>query len=184
MVRRTNYFIKKKFQLRFLLGFVLLIVLAALLIMGLFLYVSNNTLTTGYTNSTLRVENTATFFFTTFLLIALISAVVVGVVGVIIFILFSHRIAGPLHHFETVLQEIEAGDLTSRIVLRKSDQLVELKTALNLLLESMNKRIGSIKKTTSDIDELLSKENDPELVPKLKARLEIIKKELKGFKIS
>ena len=183
-MRRRNYFIKKKFQMRFLLGFVLLIVLAVLLITGLFMVVSTNTLTTGYTNSTLRVENTSTFFFTTFLLIALTSAVVVGIVGGLIFMLFSHRIAGPLHHFEKVLQEIETGDLTSRVVLRKGDQLSELKTALNVSIESMNRRIGIIKKSALEMDEIISKEHDSELAAKLKAKLDIIKKELRGFKVS
>jgi len=184
MIRRKNYLIKKKFQLPLLFRFVLLIVLASLLVVGLFMLISSNTLTTGYSKSMLRIENTPRFFFPTLVLVALISAMVIAIIGTAIFISLSHRIAGPLHRFEKVLQNMEKGDLTSRINLRKNDQLMEFKTALNLLTESLGRKIVSIKKSTLEMDELLSKNDDSELAAKLKSKLEDIKKELKSFKVS
>ena len=184
MIRRKNYLIKKKFQLPLLFRFVLLIVLASLLVVGLFTLISGNTLTTGYSNSILRVENTPRFFFPALMLVALISAMGIAIIGTVIFISLSHRIAGPLHRFEEVLQNMEKGDLTSRVNLRKNDQLIEFKTALNLLMESLDRKVRSIKKSTSEMDEILSKEDGLELAAKLKIKVGDIKKELKDFKVS
>ena len=184
MIRRKNYLIKKKFQLSLLFRLVLLIVLVSLLIVGLFMLISSNTLTTGYSNSMLRVENTPRFFFPALMLVALISAIGIAIIGAAIFISLSHRVAGPLHRFEKVLQDMEKGDFTSRMNLRKNDQLMEFKVALNLLIESLDGKIGSIKKSTLEMDELLSKKDDPLLAAKLKSKLDDIKKELKGFKVS
>lgn len=184
MIRRKNYLSKKKFQLPLLFRFVLLIVLASLLVVGLFMLISSNTLTTGYSNSMLRVENTPRFFFPVLMLVALVSAIGVAVIGTMIFLSLSHRVTGPLHRFEKVLQNMEKGDLVSRMSLRKNDQLIELKIALNLLMESLDIRIGAIKKSALDMDEILSKKDDPFLAAKLQSKLDDIKKELKGFKVS
>jgi len=184
MIRRKNYLIKKKFQLPLLFRFILLIVLASLLVVGLFMLISRNTLTTGYSNSILRVENTPRYFFPMLMIMALISAIGIAILGTVIFISLSHRIAGPLHRFEKVLQNMEKGDLTSRMTLRKNDQLTEFKTALNLLVESLDRKIGAIKKSALEMDRLLLKNDDPQLSAKLKSMLDEIKKELKGFKVS
>ena len=135
MVRRKNYFIKKSFQLKFLSAFVVLLILESFLVTALFMYISNNTLTTGYSNSTLRIESTPSFFFVAMIFITLIAAIGIGLAGMVIFILLSHRIAGPLHRFEKSLKDMGSGDLTFRVNLRKTDQLAELKKGLNILIE-------------------------------------------------
>jgi methyl-accepting chemotaxis protein len=184
MIRRKNYFIKKAFQIKFLSGFVVLLVLGALLITGLFMYTSNNTLTTGYSGSALRVESTPNFFLVSLLLITLITVIGMGIAGMIIFILLSHRIAGPLYRFEKSLKDLASGDLTRRVNLRKTDQLAELNKGLNVLIESMDGKIGGIKKNLSDIEAILSKRDDPELIAKVKSKFDIIKKEIGRFKVS
>jgi hypothetical protein len=61
--KRSKYFIKKGFQVNFSIRFLLLIVIEAILLGGLFWYISHNTLTTGYVGSQLRIENTSSYFF-------------------------------------------------------------------------------------------------------------------------
>ena len=113
MHKRRNYFVKKRFQLNFLSKFVMLLLIESVLITGLFIYVSSDTLTTGYLNSTLRIEKTPDFFMFSLVLIMLIAAVGMGITGMILFIFLSHRIAGPLFRFEKTLKIIEEGDLTT-----------------------------------------------------------------------
>ena len=115
MIRRTNYFIKKGFQFNFAAKFILLILLEAGLIAVLFMQVSGNTITTGYYDSILTIDRTPKFFLTPLLLIVLITAVGIGLSGMIVFILLSHRIAGPLYRFEKDLGDVSYGDLTKRI---------------------------------------------------------------------
>ena len=144
--RRKNYFIKKSFQTRFSLRFVLLLALEAVLIAGPFLYAAKGTLTTGYSGTELRIENTATFFCVSFVLIVLIASIAMGLAGLLVFIFYSHRIAGPLFRFQKSLQEVTSGDLTGRIRLRHKDQLGDLGDSINQMTGSLDQKIGQLKK--------------------------------------
>jgi methyl-accepting chemotaxis protein len=181
---RKNYFIKKRFQTVFFLKFVALLLVESLLITALLLLFSNDTVTTGYLNSTLRIEKTPDFFFTSFLLIILITMVGIGIAAMVMFILLSHRIAGPMYRFEKALKEIEDGDLTARVDIRKTDQLTELKDSINAVASSLDGRIGRIKRSLSDTEGLLSGADDPQLVQKIKASIALIKDEIGRFRVS
>ncbi len=163
--RRKNYFIKRSFQTRFSLRFSLLIILEALLIIGLFWYVSKGTLTTGYSGPELRIEKTASFFYVSFILSLLIVSVAVGLVGMLMFIFYSHRIAGPLFRFQRSMREVTLGDLTGRIHLRQKDQLGDLGESINVMAQSMDQRISSLKK---EIHEISKHGATPESLKRLK----------------
>ena len=144
--RRKNYFIKRSFQTRFSLRFASLILLEALLIAGLFFHIAQGTLTTSYNGSDLTIEQTTHFFSVNFLLLLLITGIAVTLAGMLVFIFYSHRIAGPLYRFQRSLQELSEGELTGRIRLRQKDQLGDLGESINRVSESMDKQIGLIKK--------------------------------------
>lgn len=181
---RKNYFVKKKFQANFVSKFLILLLLESFLIAGLFIYVSSDTITTGYLNSTLRIEKTQDFFFISLILIILITVIGIGIAGMVIFILLSHRVAGPLYRFEKALREAKDGDLTVRIDLRKTDQLTEFKESINALFISMDSRIGSIKNKLAELEELLSKSSDPQAILKIKPKINIVKDEIGYFKVT
>lgn len=180
---RKNYLINKKFQFNFLLKFVALLATEAFLIMGLVLFYSNDTITAGYLNSTLRIENTPDFFFFSLALMILIVAVGIGTAGMLIFIFFSHRIAGPLYRFETILKELSEGNLSVRMDLRKTDQFSELKDAVNLTAASLDNRVGKIKNALSEIEGFL-KEGDPKDISGIRDRIALIKEEICRFRTS
>ena len=182
--RRRNYFIKKKFQMNFLYRFLMLLILESALIAGLFLYVSNNTLTTGYFDSILRIERTPIFFFVPFLLIILTVVIGMTMIGMIVFILLTHRIAGPLYRFEKDLEEIASGNLSKRINLRKTDQMTELQEALNSFVDTFDQKIGRVKDSVFELRELLSKKDDPEAAKKIYEMVEYLKGEIDQFKVS
>ena len=184
MIRRKNYFIKKKFQINFISRFIILLLLESVLTIALFMYVSSDTLTAGYFYSTLTVERTPHFFFISFLLITLIVIVGIGLAGMVVFVLLSHRIAGPLYRFEKVLKEIELGDFTTRVDLRRTDQLTELKEALNTLVGSLDSRMRRMKDRLAEAQELLSKKDDPESLSKLNKVIGLLKNEIDHFKIT
>jgi methyl-accepting chemotaxis protein len=183
MIRRKNYLIKKKFQFNFLSRFVALIVIESILIAALFMYVASNTITTGYFGSTLTVERTTSFFFVSMLLIVLIVAVGIGLAGLVLFVLLSHRIAGPLYRFEKIIKQIELGDLTTRMDLRRTDQLTELKEALNTMAGALDGRLSNIKKGLSEIERLLSA-GDPQAVAKISQIAKRLKDEIGHFKVT
>lgn len=102
LFRRRHYFIDKKFQTSFTIDFLLIIVIAAIALTLLFLFYSHDTVTVGYTGSEVKLLNTSDFFLPTLLLSTFAIIIISGVVGIIVLILISHRIAGPLFRFETI----------------------------------------------------------------------------------
>ena len=181
--RRKNYFIKKRFQMNFFYKFFLLLALESILIISLFMYISNNTLTTGYLNSVLRIERTGDFFLVPFVLMTLIVVLGISLAGMIVFILLSHRIAGPLYRFEKALEQLKDGDLTTVVHLRNTDQLLELQNSLNSFIETLAKRMSVIKTKLEETQEALAQTKDPDLISKLKQKLNDIKDEINRFKI-
>ena len=87
-------------------------------------------------------------------------------------IFLSHKIAGPLYRFETVLYQMALGDLSVRCRLRKFDEAKSVSQAFNRTLESLDYKISRLKKIVRE------NENDP---ARLLTRL---KEELSEFKTS
>ena len=183
MERRKKYLIKKRFQLSFLGPFVILLVLESVLIVSLFLYLSQDTLTTGYSDSILRVDRTHNFFFIPFLLMTLIIVLSAALVGLVIFTVLSNRLAGPCYRFEQALKQIERGDLDTRIHLRKNDQFDELEKALNIFIGSLSSRIGSIKRELKEVKSILARKDDPASLTKVNEKVNLMAEEIKHFKI-
>lgn len=81
-------------------------------------------------------------------------------------IFLSHKIAGPLYRFETVLHQIALGDLSVRCHLRKFDEAKSVAQSFNRTLESLDDKISELKKIVRE------NERDPShLLPRLKEKL-------------
>ena len=184
MQRRKNYLINKKFQFTFSSKFVILLLLESVLIVTLFFYLSHDTVTTGYANAILTVETTRNFFSVPFILLTLIVAVGIALAGMIVFILLSHRIAGPLYRFETTLKQLQDGDMTTNVNLRKTDQLSEVQEQLNALIRSLDSRLGSIKNELTELEKMLARRQDPAAAQEIKTKIERIRQTINHFKLT
>ena len=184
MERRKNFLIKKRFQFSFLGSFIALLAVESILTVSLFLYLSRDTLTTGYIDSVLRVEQTRTFFLIPFALLTLIIVLGLAMTGMIVFVVLSHRLAGPFYRFEKTLQQVEGGDLTPRVQLRKNDQFTELEDALNRFVESLNGRIGGIQADVEEVKIMLARKDDPSVMDKVGKKIDTIMQQIKHFKVA
>jgi methyl-accepting chemotaxis protein len=154
-IPRRNYFVKKPFQARFILIFASLLFMQALILVGYFAFMSCGTLTTGYRGTEFTMENTCDFFLYSFVAAALAAAIVVGIVALVSFLLFSHRLAGPLFRFEKALGDMSRGDFDSRINLRRGDQLQAIQEAFNNTCEKIDIRAGEIKKDLNELENII-----------------------------
>ncbi|MCC6544530.1 MAG: methyl-accepting chemotaxis protein [Nitrospirae bacterium] len=153
--RRRNFFINREFQISFTIKFLAVIVIEAILAIGLFMYLSRGTLTTGFIGSDFRIARTSEFFLPTLLVSNLIIIVITAVIGITVLIYMSHRIAGPLYRFEKILDDVGRGDLTQRFKLRDKDQLSELSESITELTTAMDSRVSDIKFRTHELSGLL-----------------------------
>lgn len=84
-------------------------------------------------------------------------AVVMALSLTILFVLFSHKIAGPILRIERTFEDALAGDLTRRITLRQGDELKETADQLNSMLDGLQSRIKRIDQMSRFMHESLEK---------------------------
>jgi len=149
---KRNVFIKKKFQADFAWKFLVLIVAESLLAIGLFAYLSRGTVITGWSGSEVVVARTGEYFMPTLLLTNLVVIGLTAVVGFVVLLVVSHKIAGPLWRFEKTLEETSAGDLTRRFSLRTDDQMHELAEKMNRFNSTMESVVADLQQGLDEMD--------------------------------
>jgi methyl-accepting chemotaxis protein len=181
---RKNYFIKKSFQIKFIIAFVLLLLVEAAAIVGLFMFMSRETLTTGYSGAHFVIEKTSSFFAISFIIIILVVGTAMALAGVILFMLLSHQIAGPLYRVEKTLEGVSRGNLARRIKLRKTDQLKKLQGTFNMALDKMESQIKEIEVDLKEARRLASRTGEAKQIQKLEKQISQIERKLSFFRTS
>ncbi len=139
--KRRTIFIKKNLQWRYML-MIILSVLCGLAIMTFELTATLNDLFDAYPVLVQPIYDqfipiAAGFFYKIaiyLLFVVLISAIL------------SHKMAGPVYHFERVCKAIAKGDFSQRVHLRKGDQLTDLQEDFNAMMDRVEEEINKNKK--------------------------------------
>lgn len=163
---RRHYFIKKDFQTRFIVRFLLVLLIGGVISVGLTLLTTRGTLTTSFVGSRLVIQDTPLVILPSVVLTTVITIVVVGVIVAIVTLLVSHKIAGPMFRFEKDIERIAGGDLKSHINLRKGDQFQEMVTSINTMIDSLNLKVSKIR------DEVMEQAENQALSETCRAELE------------
>ena len=142
---RRNYFIDKDFQERFIFKFCLLVVLAGIVTTGILYFVGKRSTTVTIINSRVVVHSTADFLLPILIQTVLAVMVILGLATIIVTLLFSHKIAGPLYRFKKAVEGVKLGDLSGNFRLRNYDQLKDLSDEVNAMIDSVRGQINLIK---------------------------------------
>lgn len=76
----------------------------------------------------------------------LILAAVIFIGGIFI----SHRIAGPMYHFEKSARAVRDGDLSVSFNIRKTDEMKDTAVSLEEMVESLRKDMKAMKRLADD----------------------------------
>lgn len=158
--KRRTYYIDKKFQARFILIFLLVLVVGGGISIALTMLSTQETLTSTYGGEGLAIEKTASAILPSVVLTTLVTTLIVGVLVAVLTLLVSHRIAGPMFRFEQDLKEIGKGDLQKKIHIRDGDQFAGMVHNLNGMVESFN---GKLLVVQNGLDGLAAKARDQQL---------------------
>ena len=158
-IKRRQLYINRDFQTRFILKFCLILLLGGAISIGLTFFNTQESLTSSFSNSKLVIQNTSLAIMPSVIYTTLISTLVIGLIVIMVTLLASHKIAGPMFRFEQDIDKIAAGDLKSRIDIRKEDQFQAIATSLNNMIDSLNTKFSDIKR---DANALAEKKDLPE----------------------
>ncbi len=160
--KRRNYFIKKDFQGKLILGFFLLVggcIVLFTVILGMF---SVDSMTISYENNNLQIGQTPMVLLKNVLAANWVLIVFGGSLLVIAALLVSHHIAGPQFRFEKALKNMINGNLNDTIYLRKHDEGNTLAIHINSFNRQLSQKIRGIEENTQAIDELIASFDRPE----------------------
>jgi len=184
--KRKRYFIKREFQLRYaaiVSGFILLsaVISSLTTYFAIFPYLSQklaNVYPQGRLMVVLKNANMK----------ALLSTLVVLPFAAWFSMFLSHRIAGPWYRLEQILSEVAEGNLTSKVNLRKGDELQSLADAINIVTSNLKEMgqenrsyLASLDESLADLEQELGKDAvDPMKAKLLITKIQDMSKELKG----
>lgn len=143
--KRRTYFIEKSFQAKFILKFSSLVLLSGLLTTGMLYILSRRSTTVCIVDSRVVVRTTADFLLPILIQTMLVVMVFVSLGAILVALFFSHKIAGPLHHFKSKMQVLAQGDFSNNFSLRREDQLRDLADSVNNMITKIRQEIKGLK---------------------------------------
>ena len=176
--KRTNYLVAKNLQLRYV-GIIILLMFVTALTCSYIIYYTVMILM-GEKLANIYPQGRLTAIINTVNLRILFSLLLITPIVSMIGIFLSHKIAGPIYRIDKFLGDMATGNLSSRIVLRKGDELMSVADKINILNDSLKVTMGSQKSTmvkvVTELSELKkmihSKSSDISLLDKNIERLQ------------
>ena len=100
---------------------------------------------------------------------------------IVVALLISHKLAGPLFRFQKELREIGEGNLTQVIKLRKNDQVKAMADSLNQMRTDLQNKILAIKE---EVEQIIESTSGQDIPPDLSKRLDHLNQKIRNnFKI-
>ena len=162
--RRRKYFIKRNFQLKFVMEFCAVVLGGVIISTALLFFFSQGTLTSSFSHSRLVIRNTGAAILPAVIYTNLIVLGLISIAAMLVTLLVSHKIAGPLFRLEKELQDIGAGNLRTKMSLRKKDQMEEVADGLNRMVQSLHERVVKIRDGIAEVKETAIARNAPDVV--------------------
>lgn len=164
--KRSRIFIKKAFQLRFVLGVFVVILLSGLCSALLIYWFISDDLHAQMFSAHVNLEHTHDRLGLAIMIGNSIAIVAAGIVSMITVLYATHKIVGPIYRFEALCEQVGNGDFDAVALLREKDHFQELAQSFTdmtaklreqrerrLQLLSEIKRQIDIGKTNGDLSE-------------------------------
>jgi methyl-accepting chemotaxis protein len=188
--RRRNYFIKKELQGKYIFTFFLLVLAGSVLFTAIFSFMSADTMTIVYKDSSLRLGRTPMILSREILGAHWLFIVIGGLLVVVLAMFMTHRFAGPMYRLEKSVEEMIRGNFNFEIRLRAKDEAKELAAMMNELNTVLSERLKEIKTLTGTIGRHIEEARNAETANKAIEELDRaialnaeIGKALGGFKL-
>jgi methyl-accepting chemotaxis protein len=154
--KNRNFFIKKDLQGKMILAIFIAVLGSCVIFALLFGLFSADTMTISYSNNALQMGQTPVMLLKKAIAANWVFLVIGGSVLVLLAMIGTHRIAGPLFRFEKALDNMENGNLNDIIHLRSTDEGKDLARKINDFNKLLSAKIGDINKCSMAVNDLLN----------------------------
>lgn len=154
--RRRRYFVDPSFQLKFVLKFCLIVLVSSAVIgTALFFLWQNAAAVTADS----RLNPASDFLPFRMAAVLLIVTVFSCLVGMVLTLLTSHKISGPIYRICREIELVQTGDLTRQFHIRDSDQMQELAQSLAEMIQTLRERHLKIGGQCRSVSNFLEEKN-------------------------
>ena len=170
-IRRKKYVIAGRFQLRYILYILVFLYLGAA-IAGYTVYFSAWT-TLGESLANVYPRGRLVFIFRQANMVLMVRLLLISPIFILIGIILSHRIAGPVYRMGKYIESLMLGDYSRGLTLRKNDEFKPLAYKMTHLCYKLREDEEGRKKMGSEILHILRQQGtDPEALSRVKMILE------------
>ncbi len=138
--KRRQYFIDPSFQLKFILKFSVIVLAASVLIGAALFLIFRGSTTVAIENTKVVVKTTSDFILPALIVTLALVAGFSSLVVIVLTLVSSHKIAGPIFRIQRELELVRQGDLTRQFTIRSTDQLQELARSLNVMTGALREK--------------------------------------------
>lgn len=155
--KRKHIFIEKKFQIKFISIFIVILILGSFVSGALLYFLSNQELGRSFYSAHSRIKNLWEILLPAVLTTSFTTVIMISLLAVFVVLFLSHKIAGPLYRFEKSLEEVGKGNLSLYTKLRDDDEIKPVAKTFNQMTTDLNQKISKIKEETGDTLKLVKK---------------------------
>ncbi|MEW5801433.1 MAG: methyl-accepting chemotaxis protein [bacterium] len=153
--RRKTYLIQRVFQTKFVVLFLLLVILGSAISGGLLYKRTFTELGDHYGDAHSKLKTTGELILPNVLIGNVIAIIVIGMASVALTVFISHKVAGPLYRFEKNAEQIAQGDLTIVTRLRQSDQVKSLADAFSKMTMELREKLLDVRRESEELPILI-----------------------------
>lgn len=173
---RKQYLIEPSFQIKFIMKFCVVVIIGSLLTGGSVFFLTRNSTTVAIENTKVLAKPTSDFILPSLLITILIVSVFTAFGVLVLTLLASHKIAGPIFRLRREIDLMQKGDIVQNFNIRNKDQLQILAKSLssmantfcakhNALQDAYNALVGYLEErnfcvSSDDKDKLNEKLDD------------------------
>jgi methyl-accepting chemotaxis protein len=149
---RKKFLIQKGLQLKYV-TFILLTVLglSSLVVLTIHLSVWLALVQSG---STPQTQSIIAEIMSNMNILFMFEVPLVLLISVFAAIMISHKVAGPVYRLQQAAKQVARGDLTSNVRLRRDDELQNLSSAFNSVIDNLQLLVAKDKKLITDLSEI------------------------------
>lgn len=165
-MKRTNLFIEKSFQTKFILKFSVLILLCSVFTAAIVMILSGRFTTVAIEGASVVIKSAEDFLAPVLALSVLTATIFCALAVMALTLVMSHKIAGPMYRMKSEIERFASGDLNANFATRKSDQLKALSGALVGMTDVYKSKRKELKTAIADLKDSIEKQAPREEVAK------------------
>ena len=149
--RRKKYLINKKFQVKLILYFVLLVILGNIISGLLLYYLTSSELESSFFKAHVSIGNAWETMKPLIVTTQFYVLLVMTIATVFLVLYSSHRIAGPLYRLQKAANEVKNGNLEQTLTIRKKDELQQLIISFQQMVDNFRNKFLELQNNLSEI---------------------------------